>query len=114
MTVGGFWFPCGGMSALLRVLLEEIRSKSEFVDRQTAVRPLRVVYADHSRLGHHDIAAGSVTTALMGRFEQGYRARWKRRGELGACGPTRSRGLWDETGLTPNPTLAGMRRRLGR
>ena len=100
-------FPRGGVSARLRALLEEISSRSEFTDGEAAVRPLRVVYADHGRLGHHGVAAGSVTAALTGRFELGCGAGWKRREESGACGPTQSRGLWVETGLTPDPTLAG-------
>ena len=49
----------------LRVLLEEISSRSEFTDRETAVRSLRVVYADHSRLGHRGVAAGSVVAAQL-------------------------------------------------
>ena len=110
----GFSLPRGGALARLRVLLEEISSRLEFTGRETAVRSLRVVYADHSRLGHHGVAAGSVTAALMGRFEPGCGARRKRREELGACGLTRSRGLWVEMGLTLNPTLAGMRGKFGR
>ena len=32
-------------------------------------RPLRVVYADHSRLEHHGAAAGDVAVVLMGAFK---------------------------------------------
>ena len=32
-------------------------------------RPLRVVYADHSRLEHHGVATGDVTVVLMWAFE---------------------------------------------
>ena len=99
--------PRRGASARLQVLLEEISSRSEFADRETVVRPLRVVYANHSHLEHHGVAVGGVAIALTGGFELGCGARWKRREESGACGPTRSRGLWVETGLTPDPTLAG-------
>ena len=50
-------------------MLEEISSRSEFGDRETVVRPLRVVYADHSRLEHRGIAAGGVVAAPTGGFE---------------------------------------------
>ena len=52
------------MLAHPRVLLEEISSRSEFTDRETAAGPLRVVYADHSRLEHHGVTAGGVAAAL--------------------------------------------------
>ena len=52
-----------------RALLEEISSRSEFTDRETAAGPLQVVYADHSRLEHHGVAAGGVVAALSGGFE---------------------------------------------
>ena len=57
------------MLAHPRALLEEISSRSEFADRETVVRPLRVVYADHSRLGHHGVATGDVIVVLMRAFK---------------------------------------------
>ena len=57
------------MLAHPQALLEEISSRSEFADRETAAGPLRVVYADHSRLEHHGVAAGDVTVVLMRAFE---------------------------------------------
>ena len=50
-------------------MLEEISSRSEFADRETVVRPLRVVYANHSHLEHHGVAVGGVAIALTGGFE---------------------------------------------
>ena len=46
------------------VSVEEISSRSEFADREMAVRPLRVVYANYSRLEHHGIVVGGVAVAL--------------------------------------------------
>ena len=66
--------PRRGASACLQVLLEEISSRSEFADGETAARPLRVVYADHSRLEHHGVAAVGAA-ALLGRLELVYEAR---------------------------------------
>ena len=48
---------------------EEISSRLEFSDGGTVAEPLRVVYADHSRLEHHGVAAGDVTVVLMRAFE---------------------------------------------
>ena len=32
-------------------------------------KPLRVIYADHSRLEHHGLAAGDVAVVLMRAFD---------------------------------------------
>ena len=47
----------------------EISSESGFVDGGAAAEPLRVVYADHSRLVYHGVVAGDVAIILMAAFE---------------------------------------------
>ena len=54
---------------LRRALLEEFGPGSGFVVGEAVRWPLRVVYADHSRLEHHGVAAGDVTVVLMRAFE---------------------------------------------
>ena len=49
--------------------MEEIDSRARFVVGEPVRRPLRVVYADHSRLEHHGAAAGDVVVVLMGESE---------------------------------------------
>ena len=49
--------------------MQEIDSRARFVVGEPVRRPLRVVYADHSRLEHHGVAAGGVANAPMGAFE---------------------------------------------
>jgi len=59
----------GDVTVFRRALLEEIDSRARFVVGEPVRRPLRVVYADHSRLEHHGVAAGGVANAPMGAFE---------------------------------------------
>ena len=54
-------------------LLEESDPGSEFVTGEAVRWPLRVAYADHSRLEHHDAAAGRVDIVLLGALEQACR-----------------------------------------
>ena len=61
--------PSGGATVLQRALLEESGPGSGFVVGEAVRWPLRVVYADHSRLEHQGIAAGDVTVVLMRAFE---------------------------------------------
>ena len=61
--------PGGGATVLRRVLSEEIDPRSGFLVGEAMRRPLRVVYADHSRLEHHGVAAGGVVVVLMRAFE---------------------------------------------
>ena len=49
--------------------MEEIDSRARFVVGEPVRRPLRVVYADHSRLEHHGAAAGDVAVVLMGALK---------------------------------------------
>ena len=61
--------PGGGAMVLRRALSEKIIPRSGFVVGEAVRRPLRVVYADHSRLEHHGAAAGDVAVVLMGAFK---------------------------------------------
>ena len=68
LTVGALVCPAG--VAMFRwVMLEEISPRLGSVVGEAVGRPLRVVYADHSRLEHHGAAAGGITTVLTGEFE---------------------------------------------
>ena len=60
----------GGATALRGVLLEESDPGSGFVAGEAMRWPLRVAYADHSRLEHHGAAAGHVVVVLPKAFEQ--------------------------------------------
>ena len=71
---------------LRRALSEKIIPRSGFVVGEAVRRPLRVVYADHSRLEHHGVAAGGAAAVLTGAFEPGRGARRKRREGSDACG----------------------------
>ena len=51
-------------------LLEEFDPGSGFVAGEAVRWPLRVAYADHSRLEHHGAAAGHVAVVLLKAFEQ--------------------------------------------
>ena len=66
---GGLGLPGGGVTVLWRALSEEISPRSGFVVGEAVGRPLRVVYADHSRLEHYGVAAGGVAIVLMGESE---------------------------------------------
>ena len=57
---------------LRRVLSEEINPRSGFLVGEAVTRPLRVVYADHSRLEHHGAVAGDIAVVLMGAFKLVY------------------------------------------
>ena len=57
--------PGGGATVLRGALLEESDPRSGFVAGEAVRWPLRVVYADHSRLEHHGAAAGDVALVLM-------------------------------------------------
>ena len=57
---------------LRRVLSEEIDPRSGFLVGEAMRRPLRVVYADHSRLEHHGAAAGDIAVVLMRALELVY------------------------------------------
>ena len=61
--------PGGGATVLRRALLEESGPGSGFVVGEAVRWPLRVVYADHSRLKHHGTAAGDVAVVLLRAFE---------------------------------------------
>ena len=54
---------------LRRALLEKIIPRSGFVVGEAMGRPLRVVYADHSRFEHYGVAAGDVAIVLMRALE---------------------------------------------
>ena len=58
-----------GATVLRRALSEEVDPRSGFLVGEAMRRPLRVVYAGHSRLEHHGAADGGVTTVLTGEFE---------------------------------------------
>ena len=68
--------PGGGATVLRRALLEESGPGSGFVVSEAMRRPLRVVYAYHSRLEHHGAAAGDVAVMLLKAFEQACRGFW--------------------------------------
>ena len=61
--------PGGGATVLRRALSEEINLRSGVIVGEAVRWPLRVVYADHSRLKHHGAAAGDVAIVLMRAFE---------------------------------------------
>ena len=61
--------PGGGAMVLRGALLEESYPGSGFVTGEAMRWPLRVAYADHSRLEHH----GHVAVVLPKAFEQAYR-----------------------------------------
>jgi hypothetical protein len=54
-------------------LLEESDPGSGFVAGEVVRWPLRVTYADHSRLEHHGAAAGCVDIVLLGALKYAYR-----------------------------------------
>ena len=58
--------PGEGTTVLRGALLEEFDPESGFVAREAVRWPLRVAYADHSRLEHH----GHVAVVLPKAFEQ--------------------------------------------
>ena len=68
--------PGEGTTVLRGALLEESDPGSGFVARQAVRWPLRVAYADHSRLEHHGAAAGHVVVVLLRAFEQAYIGFW--------------------------------------
>ena len=68
--------PGGGATALRGALLEECNLGPGFVTGEAVRWPLRVVYADHSRLEHHGGAAGDVAVVLLKAFEQACRGFW--------------------------------------
>ena len=68
--------PGGGALVLRGALLEEFDLGSGFVAGQAVRWPLRVAYADHSRLEHHDATAGRVDIVLLGALEQACRGFW--------------------------------------
>ena len=57
-------------------LLEESDPGSGFIAGEAVSWPLRVAYADQSRLEHHGAAAGHVTVVLLKAFEQACRGSW--------------------------------------
>ena len=61
--------PGEGTTVLRRALSEEIDPRSGFLVGEAMRRPLRLVYADHSRLEHHGLAARDVAVVLMRAFE---------------------------------------------
>ena len=61
--------PGGDAMVLRRALSEEIDPRLAFLVGEAMRRPLRVVYADHSRFEHHGVAAGDVAVMLMRAFE---------------------------------------------
>ena len=64
----------GERATVLRgALLEESDPGSGFVTGEAVKWPLRVAYADHSRLEHHGAAAGHVVVVLLRAFEQACR-----------------------------------------
>ena len=65
--------PGGGAAVLRGALLEEFDLGSGFVAGQAVRWPLRVAYADHSRLVHHGAAAGHVAVVLLRALEQACR-----------------------------------------
>ena len=58
-----------GVAMFRWVMSEEISPRLWSVVGEAVGRPLRVVYADHSRLEHHGAAAGDVAVVLMRAFE---------------------------------------------
>ena len=68
--------PGEGTTVLRGALLEEFDLGSGFVAGEAVRWPLRVVYADHSRLEHHGAAAGDVIVVLLKAFEQACRGFW--------------------------------------
>ena len=66
---GDLNLPGGDATVLRRALSEEIDPRSGFLIGEAMRRPLRVVYADHSRFEHHGVAAGDVAVVLMRAFE---------------------------------------------
>jgi hypothetical protein len=61
--------PGGGATVIRRALLEESSPGLGFVVGEAVRWPLRVVYADHSRLEHYGVAAGGIAIALIGELE---------------------------------------------
>ena len=49
--------------------MEKIIPRSGFVVGEAMGRPLRVVYADHSRFEHYGVATRDAVLVLMGAFE---------------------------------------------
>ena len=68
--------PGEGTTVLRGALLEEFDPESGFVAREVVRWPLRVAYADHSRLEYHGAAAGHVDVVLVRVFEQACRGFW--------------------------------------
>ena len=64
--------PGRGATVLREVLLEESDLGSGFVAGEAMRWPLRVAYADHSRLEHYGAAAGHVDVVLLRAFELVY------------------------------------------
>ena len=62
--------PGGGATVLRGALLEESDPGSGFIAREAVRWPLRVDYADHSRLEHHGAATRHVAVVLLKAFEQ--------------------------------------------
>ena len=54
-------------------LLEEPDPGLGFIAGEAVRWPLRVAYADHSRLVHHGAAAGHVAVVLLRALEQAYK-----------------------------------------
>ena len=69
LTVGILVCPVGCVTMLRRVLSEEASPRSGFIIGEVVARPLLVVYAYHSRLEHHGVAAGDAAVVLMGAFK---------------------------------------------
>ena len=65
--------PGGGAAVLQGALLEESDLGLGFVAGQAVRWPLRVAYADHSRLEHYGAAAGHVAVVQLRAFEQACR-----------------------------------------
>ena len=65
--------PGGGGTVLRGALLEKSDPGSGFVTGEAVRWPLRVAYADHSRLEHHGAAAGHVDVVQLRAFEQACR-----------------------------------------
>ena len=61
--------PGGGATVLQGALLEEADLGSGFVNGESVRWPLRVAYADHSRLEHHGAAARRVDIVLLGALK---------------------------------------------
>ena len=75
--------PSGGAMVLRRVLSEEIDPRSGFLVGEAMRRPLRVVYADHSRFEHLGVAVGGCRHRADGGVRAGPRSKTKMKRRVG-------------------------------